>query len=189
MIIGFGLSSLSLTAGEAAKAGEARIPSKEKWSRVTIEATVVGVDQSAMEVTLRDDKGAMVTLPVDNHTGRFYEVSIGDKVSAAYLTMIRAEFREPTPAELANPLLVISEGDKSAKTEDPEVLLGTMVRAVVTIMSINLEDKLVTVLTPTGKFMTLPAEDPEVLAQRKVGEMVILTFAEASTISLEKIDN
>ena len=169
-------------------AEEHQIPSKEKWTEITLEATVVGIDSKTREVTLRDDDGDMVTLEVSQYAGRFDEIKIGDKVSAAFLTYIKAEFRKPTAAELENPLTVLSQGEKASKSENPGLVMGSLIRAVVTVLNINLEEQLVTIMGPQGNYMVIPVKDTKVLNQRSVGELVILTYAEASSVTLEKMD-
>jgi hypothetical protein len=45
---------------------------------------------------------------------------------------------------------------------------------------------LVTIKGPRGKYMTFPVEDKALLGQLKVGELVIMTYAEAIAVSLVK---
>ena len=56
-----------------------------------------------------------------------------------------------------------------------------------TIEIINREDKLVTIKGPRGKYVTLPAKDPALLEELKIGEVLVMTYAEALALSLEKV--
>ncbi len=72
---------------------------------------------------------------------------------------LKAEFRQPTPEELANPLTVVTEAAKAPEGIDPAGALGAMVKGVVTIEALNRPFMLATVKGPQGNFLTLPVED------------------------------
>ena len=69
----------------------------------------------------------------------------------------------------------------------PGAAAGIVVRAVVTVEVINRGDKLVTIKGPKGKYLTLPVEDMSLLTDLEIGEVVILTYAEAVALSIEKV--
>jgi Cu/Ag efflux protein CusF len=163
-----------------------RRPSKAKWEFVTIEATVESIDVKTREVKLKGPQGDLVTLEVDESVKRLAEVSVGDIVTADYYTFIAAEFRDPTPEEMKTPLVVLEEGGKAPEGMPPAALVGTLVQAVVTIESINREEGKVTIKGPRGKYLTLPVEDNALLEDLKTGEVVVMTYAEAVALSLEK---
>jgi hypothetical protein len=58
---------------------------------------------------------------------------------------------------------------------------------VVTIVGINQPGRQVTIKGPRGKYATLPVEDQALLKDMKIGEVGILTDAEAVAFSLEKV--
>ena len=97
-----------------------------------------------------------------------------------------AEFREPTPEEKEEPLVILVGAGKAPEGMDPSATVGAVVQAVVTIEMINHDTKEVTIKGPSGKYLTVPVEDQTLFRQLKVGEIVVLTYAEAMALSLEK---
>jgi hypothetical protein len=157
---------------------------KERWLRVKIRASVESIDLEKREATLKGPLGNLVTLTATEEVERFDEIKVGDSVQAEYLTFMRAEFREPTPEEKAVPLVVLAEAGKAPEDVDPAGLVGAVVKAVVEVVAIDTTGKKVAIKGPRGRFMVLPAEDEAVLKNLKVGELVIMTYAEAVALSL-----
>ena len=165
-----------------------RRPPKEKWDYVIIQATVEALDMATREVTLRGPQGNLVTITVDESVQRFDEIGLHDVVTAEYWTYMLAEFRNPTAEELAEPLFVLAEGGKAPEGMDPSAEVGAVVKAVVTIEIINRPDMLVTIKGPMGNYLTIEMEDWELIERLNVGEVVVLTYAEALALSLEKVN-
>jgi hypothetical protein len=157
---------------------------KEKWIRVKIKASVENINSEKREVTLKGPRGNLVTLTATEAVKRFDEIKVGDTVRAEYLTFLRAEFREPTAEEKATPLVVLAEAGRAPKEVDPAGVVGAVVKAVVKVVAINTEEKKVAIQGPRGNFLILPVEDQAVLKNLKVGEIVIMTYAEAVALSL-----
>ena len=106
-----------------------------------------------------------------------------------YWEYILAEFRWPTLEELAEPLLVLEEAGKAPEGMDPGVAVGALVRAVVTIEVLNRPYMTATIKGPRGNYMTFEMEDKALIEQLNVGQIVILTYAEAMALSLRKIND
>lgn len=62
-----------------------------------------------------------------------------------------------------------------------------MVRAVVTIDLINRNEREVTIRGPRGKYMTIQVADQSLIKKLKVGDEIIMTYAESLAVSLEKV--
>ena len=165
------------------------LPSKERWDQVTIMGLIESIDRENRELVLKLPQGQLVTVQVDERVRRFNEFEVGDVVSAEYWTYIKAEFREPTPAERANPLVVLAEAGKAPEGIDPSAAVGAVVRALVTVDLINRTEKTVTLRGPRGKYLTIQVEDQNVVNQIKVRDEIILTYVEALALSLEKVKN
>jgi hypothetical protein len=159
---------------------------KEKWIRVKIKASVENINSEKREVTLKGPRGNLVTLTATEAVKRFDEIKVGDTVRAEYLTFLRAEFREPTAEEKATPLVVLAEAGRAPKEVDPAGVVGAVVKAVVKVVAINTEEKKVAIQGPRGNFLILPVRDEAVLKNLKVGEIVIMTYAEAVALSLSR---
>ena len=84
--------------------------------------------------------------------------------------------------------MVVIEGAEVA-TDDlpPGALVGAVVKAVVEVAAKDLEAKLVTLKGPRGNYVVLPVKDDSLLAELKIGERGVVTYAEAVVLTLEKI--
>ena len=163
-------------------------PPVEKWNLVSSEGKVTEINKDTREITLMGPDGDLGTVTAGDAVKRFDEIAVGDVIVFEYYTYIKAEFRKPTPEELAEPLLVLAEAGKAPEGIDPAAMVGAVVRAVVTIEVLNRPYMSVTVKGPRGNYTTLPMENPDLIEQLNVGEVVILTYAEAVAIALEKKD-
>ncbi len=159
---------------------------KEEWSLVEVEATISAINTETREFTFKDEVGNLVTIVAGDQVKRFDEFAVGDIVAAEYLTFLRAEFREPTAEEKETPFVVLAEAGKAPKDVNPGAAIGAVVKAVVEVVAINKPERLVTIQGPRGNYMVLPVKDDAVLNNLKIGEKVIMTYAEAFAIELVK---
>ena len=164
------------------------LPPKELWSQITIQASIEAIDLESREVTLKGPQGNLVTVEVDNRVKRLSEFRVGDVVTAEYWTYLKAEFREPTSEERNNPLVVLAEGGRAPEGMPPSGAVGAVVKAVVVVDLINRTEGQVTIRGPRGKYMTFQVADQNVINQLKVGDEIIMTYAEALALSLFKVD-
>ena len=169
--------------------GQDSRPPKEKWNLVVMQGTVTAIVKETREVTLMGFKGDLVTITADEAVERFDEIAVDDVIAFEYWTYMMAEFRKPTPEELAVPLVVIAEGGKAPEGIDPAAVVGAVVKAVVTIEVLNRPYMLVTIRGPRGNYMTIEMEDKALIEQLNIGQVVILTYAEAIVVSLEKVNS
>jgi hypothetical protein len=163
--------------------------SREKWSLVTMEGTVTKIVKETRKITLMGSKGDLVTITADEAVKRFDEISVDDILSFDYWTYMKAEFRKPTNEELAEPIVVVAEGVKAPKEVDPAAAVGVVVKAIVTIEILNRPYMLATVKGPKGNYMTIKMEDEELMQRLHIGQVLILTYAEAVAISLKKANS
>ena len=168
--------------------GQDNRPPKEKWNLVTMQGTVTSIVKETREVTLMGPTGDLVTITASDGVERFDEIAVNDVITFEYWTYMKAEFRKPTPEELAEPLVIIEEGGKAPEGMDPAAVVGAVVKAVVTIEILNRPYMLATIRGPRGNYMTIQMEDTELITQLNIGQVVILTYAEAIAVSLNKIE-
>ncbi len=162
-------------------------PSREKWDQVTMQGTVTEIKADTREITLMGSNGGLVTVTAGESVERFDEIAVNDILKFEYYTYIKAEFRDPTSEEKAEPLVVMAEGGKAPEGMDPAGVVGAVVKAVVSIEVLNRPNMTVTVRGPSGNYVTIQMEDKELIKELKIGEVLILTYAEAVAISLEKV--
>lgn len=182
VLIAFIFLSINVYAQEDQDIGTSR----EKWSLVTLQGTVTDIVKETREITLMGSKGDLVTITASDAVERFDEIAIDDVITFDYWTYMMAEFRQPTAEELAEPLVVIAEGGKAPEGVDPAAVVGAIIKAVVTIEVLNRPNMLATVKGPRGNYMTIEMEDKELITQLHIGQVVILTYAEAIVVSLKK---
>ena len=179
----FSLCSTNLLAQESK---ERRAP-REKSEQVTMQGTVSAINKETREITLMSKEGGLLTLTAGEEVERFDEIAVDDVLQFDYYTYIKAEFRDPTPEELAEPLQMMAEGGKAPEGIDPAAVVGAIAKAVVTIEVLNRPNMIATVKGPNGNYVSIPMEDEELITELKIGEVLILTYAEAMAVSLEKI--
>ena len=185
VFLAFVFGTINLSAQESE---ETRSP-RERLSLVTMEGTVTNIVNETREVTLMGSQGNLITITAGDAVERFDEIAIDDVVSIDYWTYMKAEFRKPTPEELAEPIVVIVEGGKAPEGMDPAAVVGAIVKAVVTIEVLNRPFMLATIKGPGGNYMTIQMEDEELITQLHIGQVLIFTYAEAVAVSLKKVSS
>ena len=152
----------------------------------TITAKITALDQTTHEVTLKGPLDNTVTFTVDKRVTRLSEMKVGDDVTADYYVAYAAEFRAPTEQEKANPLVVLQEKAKAPAGTAPAAGALKITRAVVTIEGLDRPTKSMTVAGPKGNLYTFQVQDVPAMSKLRLGDTIVVTFAEALAISLEK---
>jgi hypothetical protein len=160
---------------------------RERWDTLTVTGQVTDIRKDTREVTLVGSNGGIMTIAASDAVERFDEIAVGDLISFAYLRYVKAEFRQPTAEELANPLTVVAEAAKAPEGLDPAGAMGAMVKGVVTIEALNRPFMLATVKGPNGNYLTLPIEDAALLEKLHIGQVLVLTYGEIKIAALTKM--
>ncbi len=183
VLIAFTFATINLSAQE----NQDR-PSREKWSLVAMEGTVTKIVKETREVTLMGPQGDLVTITAGEAVERFDEIAVDDVIEFEYWNYMKAEFREPTEEELAEPIVVVVDAAKSIEGMDPAAVVGAIVKAVVTIEVLNRPFMLATIKGPRGNYMTIQMEDEKLITELHIGQVLIFTYAEAIVVSLNKVN-
>ncbi len=160
---------------------------REKWSLVAMQGTVTEIVKETRDITLRGTEGNLVTITAGEEVERFDEIGVGDVITFEYWEYLKAEFRKPTAEELEEPLVVMAEGGKAPEGMDPAAVVGAMVKAVVSIEALNRPLMIATVKGPRGNYLAIPMEDEVLITELNIGQVLILTYAEAVAVSLTKV--
>ena len=171
-----------------------RPPTSEMLSRNESEirsftGTITDIDYPNREITLKGPDGQFETFYVDKEVRRLSEAKVGDKISAGYYLGFNAEVRRPSDEEKANPLVVLQTAGRAKPDESPAAHEIRQVRAVVTIESMDRKAETVTVKGPRGKYFTARVADPSRFDKVRIGETIVMTFTEATVISLTAAGN
>lgn len=162
-------------------------PSREKWEEASMQGTVTDINAETREITLMGNDGGLMTVTAGEDVERFDEIVVDDVIRFDYYTYLKAEFRDPTPEEVAEPLQIMAEAGKAPEGMDPAAVVGAVVKAVVTIEALNRPFMIATVSGPNGNYVSIPMEDEELMKELHIGEVLILTYAEAMAVELEKV--
>jgi hypothetical protein len=160
---------------------------KERWDSMTVTGKVTDIKKDTRQVTLMGPNGELMTVAASDAVQRFDEIAVGDMISFGYVRYVKAEFRQPTPEETANPLTVVADAAKAPAGMDPAGAVGAMVKGVVTIEVLNRPFMLATVKGPQGNYLTLPVEDAALLEKLHIGQVLVLTYAEYRLAALTKM--
>jgi hypothetical protein len=160
---------------------------KERWDSMTVVGKVTDIKKESREITLMGSKGDLVTITASDAVQRFDEIIVGDEITFSYIRYVKAEFRQPTPEEVANPLTVVTDAAKAPAGLDPAGAVGAIVKGVVTIEALNRPFMLATVKGPNGNYLTLPVEDAALLEKLHIGQVLVLTYAEIKAAGLTKM--
>ncbi len=167
---------------------DSTIEPRERLGLVTMQGTVTDIVNETRDITLKGADGELVTVTAGPEVKRFAEIVVGDVITFDYYTYLKAEFRAPTSAELAEPFVVLEGEDKAPEGEAPAGAVGQMVQAIVTIEILNRPQMLATVEGPNGNYLTIPVKDASFMEKLHIGQVVILTYAEIVAVSLTKVE-
>ena len=167
---------------------DGEIPTKEKYELIEMQGTINEIDKDTREITIIGSKGELHTITAGPEVKRFDDIEVGEVITFDFYKYIKAEFRKPTAEELAEPLVVLAEAEKAGLDMEPGAAIGAVVKAVVTIQVINMPFMFVNIQGPQGNFTTIQMEDKELIQKLHVGQVVILTYAEAVAVTLTKVE-
>jgi hypothetical protein len=165
------------------------VMSRSDYVLLTYTGTITDIDYPNREMTLKGPQGHLETFVVDKKVQRFEEAKVGDKVSMDYYLGFNAEVRKPTAEEEQNPLVVLDTEHRAGPDAAPAAYDVRRIRAVVTIVAIDRSAETVTVKGPRGKYFVARVADPSRLDRVRIGETILMTFTEATAVSLKPAGN
>jgi hypothetical protein len=158
---------------------------------MTFTGTITAIDyaDADRELTIEDSQGRSQTFLVGKTMPGLNESKVGDKVSLDYYLGYNAEVREPTAEEAQNPLVVVESVGRATGRPEPDTDLtgnvGRRIRAVVTIEALDRAAQTLTVKGPRGKYYVARVADPSNFDKVHIGDTIVLTFTEATAVSLK----
>jgi hypothetical protein len=148
--------------------------------KVTVHATIEAIDSTNRLVTLKGEKGDVMTLPVDEDVVRFDQMKVGDHVTAEYYEQVAYEIEAPG----ANTPTGKSVGVAPLAGTKPAGAAMSMTVDKVTIQSIDLATPAVTVKDADGDILSFRVRHKDNLKHVKVGDVVVITHTKALMISV-----
>ena len=164
------------------------LPTKENYELVEMQGTITEINKETRDITIIGSKGELHTITAGPEVERFDEIEVGEVITFDFYKYMKAEFRKPTAEELAEPLVILAEAEKAGLDMEPGAAIGAVVKAVVTIQVVNLPFMYVNIQGPRGNFTTIHMKDKDLIQKLHVGQIVILTYAEAVAVTLTKVE-
>lgn len=183
------LLTLLVAAFPLTSQAEAVAPAEEASGRamaIQIVAVVTEIDLETRQISLEVPNGDIITLTAREDVVKLEDISVGDTLVTTYIAGLEGELREPTAEELAEPWLVVEDAAVSAEGEQPAIGGARIIRAVCTIEGMNRELGTVTIKDSRGKLHVIGDVEPEKMEKASIGQTVVIVYAEALALSLEK---
>ena len=187
--LGSALLGLCLAVAAFAQDNKASKPAalaREEALLVSVTAKVEALDLAKREITLKGPLGNVVTFVVDQRVKRLNEIKVGDEITANYYVALAAELREPTAEEKKSPLTVLDAKAKAPPGTAPAAGGLRMFKVVATVEGLDRPTRSLTLKGPRGNYVTVRARDVNNLQKLRLGDTIVVTYAEALAVSLEK---
>jgi hypothetical protein len=136
---------------------------------ITLSGTVERIDKATRQVTLKGEKGKMVTVEVSKNAKRFDEVKVGDKVSVTYGDAVSVRLKKPDEPPVNSEEQVTMKGDRE-RPGGYTVVKKTM---TATIDALDPSVPSVTFVGPGGWKYTRRILDPKIVQQVKDGKIKV----------------
>jgi Cu/Ag efflux protein CusF len=149
---------------------------------VTVTATVEAIDKANRQVTLKGEKGRVVTVTVPPEVERFDAMKVGDKVTARYIESVAVRVLAPGETE---PEAAVDLGVTPRPGEKPGATVANKVDVKVKVQAIDKQTPALTVQTPTGNSVSFKVRDPKRLEKLKVGDEINVTYTEALLLTVD----
>jgi hypothetical protein len=144
--------------------------------------TVEAIEASTRTVTLKKADGTFVTTVAGPDITRFDELKIGDKVNVRYYDNVVVRVKQPgePDADLSTRGTTGSEQVLPGGTRAKQRTISA------TITAIDSTAPSITFTGPNGWKYTSRVQDPQALANVKVGDKVDIVWTEAVLVSVER---
>ena len=153
---------------------------------VTITATVVRIDHEDRIVRLQKENGEFVGIRVKDDVRNLDQVKKGDKVKAVYHQSLAFSVKKKGVTEPG--VDVASDAGRTPLGAKPGVAAAVAVTVTSTIKSIDKKTPAVTLEGPDGELTTIKVRNPANLENVKKGDLVEITYTEATAIAVQGIN-
>jgi hypothetical protein len=164
--------------------GEQPAATKADGMALQLNGVVGSVDKQSREISL-NIMGLVFTVFIPESLD-LDDIRVGDEVKVQYFAAVEMESREPTAEELAEPWTVIEEGQLAEDGGTLGAEAARTVRAVVTVAFIDNAKELIAVKDSRDMTHFIMKVEPEKLDNLTVGQQIVVVFAEATAVALEK---
>jgi hypothetical protein len=152
---------------------------------VKVSFIVQAIDVERRLIALKGPRGNVGVYQVGEQVKRLGDIKVGDTIKADYQVAAIAELREPTVEELENPMVVSKGIDRAPAEGPPAATLHRAIRIVTKIEAVDKASQTFTVKGPLQGVVTIHVDDAATFAGARVGRSIVVSFAEALTLSVE----
>jgi hypothetical protein len=149
-----------------------------------ITATVVAIDKTTREVTLKGPKGGTMTVEAGPEVRNFDQIKVGDHVVAQYAQALSLELMKKD-AKGAPQVKEKQEAVRAKPGEQPGAAVGRQVTAIATVVAVDEKKKVISLRGPKGNVVDLQVQNPDHFKVVKKGDKVEAVYTEAVAISVE----
>ena len=179
------LASACSSAPAEPPAGTPSAVARGQGAGIKVVFGVEAVDVEKRRITLRGPAGRKGTFPVSPEVRRLSELKPGDTILAEYTVSAVAELREPTPEEVAAPLVLAEMVDRRPSNQPPGGTIARSIRVVTQIAGLNGTAGTVTLDGPLDGQILTKVEEPSIMVQLKTGQQIVVRFDETLVLSVE----
>jgi hypothetical protein len=146
-------------------------------------ATVTAIDAASRKLTLVTPDGRMDSFKAGPEVVNFDQIRVGDQVKAMVTERLAVYMAKDNPLASEGEAALVALAPKGAK---PGGLMASTVQVIAKVTAIDLKHHKATLQFPDGTTKTVAVRKDVDLAQRKVGEELVIRCTEAMAISVEK---
>lgn len=178
LVVGIMAAAFLVLMARTAMAQAKTVSSEMKTETATIET----IDATNRVVTLKKADGTDVAVVAGPDIARFAELKVGDKVTAKYYENVVVRVKKPGEPDTMSQV----KGTTGSEQTLPGGTKAKQTTITATISAIDTTTPSITFTGPSGMKYTSKVQDPEALAQVKVGDKVDIVWTEAMLVSLER---
>ncbi len=183
----WGLTTVLAAAILTACSSTPEAPKEAKISdEVTVQATVVGIDQETRELTLERPDGSYLTVVAGDEVRNFDQIVVGNTVSASYIVSLAARRLDPDEPDV-EPALDVATA-RAVPGDAPAGAVGAGAVMTVVVKTVDLETDIVTFTDPAGVLHAVEAERDEGKAFIRglaPGDRVVLNYEKVLVMTVE----
>ena len=147
----------------------------------SVTGTVTSIDRSDRVVAVQGPEGRTSVFAVGPDVRNFDAISVGDRVDVDYDAAVAITLAKGTIGREKVETEVAARAPAGGK---PGVAAARATTIVARIENVDRERSLATLQGPEGRYVVVQVRDPQVLADLKPGEDVIVGFFEAAAVSV-----
>lgn len=180
-----GLALLLLVAGSPSPLRAETTPTQATRAElVTLTGEVLALDLATREITLLGPLGGTIAATVDPQVKNLPQVKVGDLVEISYYQSVAISAHK---AGEPNPLFTGGEASSAAPGERPAADISKQKKVTVTVVSVDVEKRMLVVQGPDGTLFSSEVERPEFavkLKNLKAGDKLDVVVTQALAMSV-----